>query len=99
MLLYFELDNTHLDMLQGLSCSEKKAKVFIHPSFALLVGDLDLAVVAGEAHRTGVVMSSLSYSSDLGHDSCRRLPNVKYCYLQMCIILGFLKSLSSVTDH
>lgn len=64
----------------------------IYSSFALLVGDLDLAAVVGEAHRTGVVMSSPSYSLGLGHDLCRRLPNVKYRYLQMCIILGFLKS-------
>ena len=70
----------------------KKAKVFILPSFALRVGDFDLAVVAGEACRTGAVMSSFSYKSGLGHDSCRRLPNVKYCYLQMHTILGFLKS-------
>lgn len=67
-------------------------KVFILPSFTLLVGDFDLAVVAGEACRTGAVMSSFTYNSVLGHESCRRLPNVKYCYLQMCARRGFLKN-------
>lgn len=69
----------------------KKAKVFILPPFALRVGDFDFAVVAGEACRTRAVMS-FSYNSGLDHDSCRRLPNVKYCYLQMHTKLGFLKS-------
>lgn len=74
----------------GALMFSKKAKVFILPSFALLVGHFDLAVVAGEACRTGTVMSSFGYNSSLGHDSCRRLPNVKYCYLQMhTIFLNF----------
>lgn len=76
----------------GTLIFSKKAKVFILLSFTLRVVDFDLAMVAGEACRTGVVMSSFSYNSGLGHDSCRRLPTVKYYYLQMHIVLEFLRS-------
>lgn len=68
MLLCFELGNTHLEVLRGSHVQKKKAKVFIHPLFTLLAGDLDLAVVVGEARRTGVTVTARVW--DMTHVEC-----------------------------
>lgn len=42
--------------------------MFIHPLFTLLAGDLDLAVVVGEARRTGVTVTARVW--DMTHVEC-----------------------------